>query len=384
MKKGQKLIDEKLLEHIFTHEEIESKDVLEKEFLKYGDRRYFSIAYNALINLKILTSKGQLNKKYKIIYCFDKINREYIIAFLLPSFHKYYSHYELTYDESKDLEKELRKDIYIKVCNKVNEQKALLVDKKSISEFLHEIGVFKNKKVNPIYLIDKKSNKINFNKDELEDLKKGLIQLIEDFFSLFQSGMFAFLQDTTMHPNPGQSIVYKIRKDVYKGYLNGIKEYINDGLYRLINDHKNGAKYKELPSEKFTENIRHNSFRDVLNAILHDNKETITTEFINNIIIGYYDDSQSLEKTYTKKSIDRVREDIIRVLLLLGIITGKKNRGLYPIIEIKDKTYRMNSITKIRTIKDILGPISSIQKEEDISPIHKKLIMDIFNFSKKK
>ena len=31
MKKGQKLIDEKLLEHIFTHEEIESKDVLEKE-----------------------------------------------------------------------------------------------------------------------------------------------------------------------------------------------------------------------------------------------------------------------------------------------------------------------------------------------------------------
>ena len=82
MKKGQKLIDEKLLEHIFTHEEIESKDVLEKEFLKYGDRRYFSIAYNALINLKILTSKGQLNKKYKIIYCFDKINREYIIVFL--------------------------------------------------------------------------------------------------------------------------------------------------------------------------------------------------------------------------------------------------------------------------------------------------------------
>ena len=44
----------------------------------------------------------------------------------------------------------------------------------------------------------------------------------------------------------------------------------------------------------------------------------------------------------------------------------------------------MNSITKIRTIKDILGPISSIQKAEDISPINKKLIMDIFNFSKKK
>ena len=384
MKKGQKLIDEKLLEHIFTHEEIESKDVLEKEFLKYGDRRYFSIAYNALINLKILTSKGQLNKKYKIIYCFDKIDREYIIAFLLPSFHKYYSHYELTYDESKSLEKELRKDIYIKICNKVNEQKALLVDKKSISEFLHEIGVFKNKKVNPIYLIDKKSNKINFNKNELEDLKKGLIQLIEDFFLLLQDGMFDFLEDIEMHPNPGKSIVYKIRNNFYKEYLNGIKDYISDGLYRLINDHKNGAKYKELPSEKFTENIRHNSFRDVLNAILHDNKETITTEFINNIIIGYHDDSQSLEKTYTKKSIDRVREDIIRVLLLLGIITGKKNRGLYPIIEIKDKTYRMNSITKIRTIKDILGPISSIQKEEDISPIHKKLIMDIFNFSKKK
>ena len=383
MKKGQKLIDKKLLEHIFTNEEIESKDDLEDKFLEYGDRRYFSIAYNALINLNILTSKGQLNKKYKIIYCFDKIDREYIIAFLLPSFHKYYSHYELTYDESKSLEKELRKDIYIKICNKVNEQKALLVDKKSISGFLHEIGVFKNKKINPIYLIDGESKKINFNKDELEDLKKGLIQLIEDFFLLLQDGMFAFLQDIEMHPNPGQSIVYKIRKDVYKGYLNGIKEYINDGLYRLINDHKNGAKYKELPSEKFTENIRHNSFRDVLNAILHDNKETITTEFINNIIIGYYDDSQSLEKTYTKKSIDRVREDIIRVLLLLGIITGKKNRGLYPIIEIKDKTYRMNSITKIRTIKDILGQISSIQKEEDISPIHKKLIMDIFNFSKK-
>ena len=171
-----------------------------------------------------------------------------------------------------------------------------------------------------------------------------------------------------------------IDNSIYTGMTNDLNKRINEHLTK----DKNGAKYKELPSEKFTENIRHNSFRDVLNAILHDNKETITTEFINNIIIGYYDDSQSLEKTYTKKSIDRVREDIIRVLLLLGIITGKKNRGLYPIIEIKDKTYRMNSITKIRTIKDILGPISSIQKEEDISPIHKKLIMDIFNFSKKK
>jgi hypothetical protein len=192
--------------------------------------------------------------------------------------------------------------------------------------------------------------------------------------------MFAFLQDTTMHPNPGQSIVYKIRNNLYKGYLKGIKEYINDGLYRLINNYKNGAKYRELPAEKFTENIRHNAFRDVLNAILHDNKETIETEFIDQIIINCY----TFKEDCTKKSIDRIREDIIRVLSLLGIITGKKNKGLYPIIEIKDKTYRMNSITKIRTIKDILGPISSIQKEEDISPIHKKLIMDIFNFSKKK
>ncbi|MDX9899859.1 MAG: hypothetical protein RBT22_00015 [Aliarcobacter sp.] len=188
------------------------------------------------------------------------------------------------------------------------------------------------------------------------------------------------MQDTTMHPNPGQSIVYKIRNNLYKGYLKGIKEYINDGLYRLINNYKNGAKYRELPAEKFTENIRHNAFRDVLNAILHDNKETIETEFIDQIIINCY----TFKEDCTKKSIDRIREDIIRVLSLLGIITGKKNKGLYPIIEIKDKTYRMNSITKIRTIKDILGPISSIQKEEDISPIHKKLIMDIFNFSKKK
>ena len=70
--------------------------------------------------------------------------------------------------------------------------------------------------------------------------------------------------------------------------------------------------------------------------------------------------------------------------MICKIVTGKKKKDFYPIIEIKDKTYRMNSITKIRTIKDILGPISSIQKEEDISPIHKKLIMDIFNFSKKK
>ena len=384
MKKGQKLIDEKLLEHIFTNKEIESKDVLEKEFLKYGDRRYFGIAYNALINLNILTSKGQLNKKYKIIYCFDKIDREYIIAFLLPSFHKYYFHYELTYDESKDLEKSLRKDIYIDICNNVNEQKSLLNEKHNISEFLHKIGVLKNKQINSIYLKNYKKNKINFNKDQLEDLKKGLIQLIEDFFLLLQDGMFDFLEDIEMHPNPGKSIVYKIRNNFYKEYLNGIKDYISDGLYRLIKDYKDKAKYSELLTDKFSKNIRDNSFRDVLNDILHYNKETIEPEFINKIIISYYDDSLSLEKTYTKKSIDRVREDIIRVLSLLGIITDKKNKGLYPIIEIKDKTYRMNSITKIRTIKDILGPISSIQKAEDISPINKKLIMDIFNFSKKK
>ena len=378
MKKGQKLIDEKLLEHIFTHEKIGSKDVLENAFLKYGDRRYFGIAYNALINLGILTSTGQLNKKYKRIYSFDKNTREYIIAFLLPSFHKYYSHYELTYDESKSLEKELRKKIYINICNKVNEKKDLLIDKKSISEFLHEIGVFKNKKVNPVYLIDEKSNKINFNKNELEDFKKCLIQLIEDFFLLLQSGMFAFLQDIKIHPNPGQSIVYKIKNDLYKDYLNGIKKYINDGLYRLINDYKDGAKYKELPAEKFIENIRHNAFRNVLNAILHDNKQTIDTEFIDKIIINCY----TFKEDCTKKSIDRIREDIIRILSLLSIITGKKKKGFYPIAEIKDKTYRMDSITKIQSIKDILGPISSIKKVSDISDINKKLIMDIFNFSK--
>ena len=45
MKKGQKLIDEKLLEHIFTHEEIESKDVLEKKFFtKSGCISFFRIS----------------------------------------------------------------------------------------------------------------------------------------------------------------------------------------------------------------------------------------------------------------------------------------------------------------------------------------------------
>ena len=74
------------------------------------------------------------------------------------------------------------------------------------------------------------------------------------------------------------------------------KEYINDGLYRLINDHKMVQNIRNYHLKKFTENIRHNSFVHVSNAILHDNKETITIEFINNIIIGYYDDSQSLQQ----------------------------------------------------------------------------------------
>ncbi|PRM99217.1 hypothetical protein [Aliarcobacter cryaerophilus] len=162
---------------------------------------------------------------------------------------------------------------------------------------------------------------------------------------------------------------------MYHDYLISLEEYIIDGLNRLINNYKENASYAVYKESGFSKHERYEVFCKLLDKILFENKTTIHVDYINETI-------KKCNYDLSEKAFSRIREDVIRVLLLSGIITGRKSNNMYPIITITDREYRMNSITKINAIKDILGPISKIKEEKDISITNKKLIMDIFNFSK--
>lgn len=395
MKKNQNLVDKELLEHIFTNEKIESKDVLEKEFLKYGDRRYFSIAYNALINLNILDSEGKLNKDYEEIYKFGENKRRSIINFLLPNFQKFYYHYRLTYNDSKDKQITNRESIFEEVINILisTPQFSNITSSEINSNFLHKIGIFKNKKLSPD-LIEKIEdiNSIYFDQKELEieidEIKKGIIKFIKDYIDLYEEKKYFFndlYYEKKKAPSPGKRIIYALRKKTYEPYLLYFSEYINDGLNRLINKKKDDVKLEEYNSELFNDdrikdNIRDYAFKEILSLILKNEgfkNNCISLAIVDSCITKcalYYNEPSD-------DAIERIRTDIVKAFKILGIFTGYEKDFGYKLIRIKDNTYRMNPFTKVETIKNILGSLSDFTNEK-IPPENIKLVLKIFNFLK--
>ncbi len=394
MKKNQNLIDKELLEHIFTHKKIESKDVLEKEFLKYGDRRYFSIAYNALINLSILDSEGQLNKDYEKIYKYNKKNRRSIINFLLPNFQKFYYHYRLTYNDSKEKQIINRESIFEEVINILisTPEYTNITSSEIDSYFLHKIGIFKNKKLSPD-LIKKieDMNSIYFDQEELEieidEIKKGVIKFIKDYIDLYEEKEHFFndlYYEKKKAPSPGKRIIYALRKKNYEPYLLYFSKYINDGLNRLINEKKDDVKLEEYNSELFDytirDNIRDYAFKEILSLILKNEgfeNNSISLAIVDSCITKcalYYSEPSD-------DAIERIRTDIVNAFKILGIFTGYQQDFGYKLIHIVDNTYRMNPFTKVETIKNILGSLSDFTNEK-IPPENIELVLKIFNFSK--
>ena len=395
MKKNQNFVDKKLLEHIFTHKKIESKDDLEDKFLEYGDRRYFSIAYNALINLNILNSEGQLNKDYEKIYKFDEKNRKSIINFLLPNFQKFYYHHRLTYTDSKERQIINRESIFEEVINILisTPQYTNITSSKIDSSFLHKIGIFKNKKLNPD-LIKKieEINLIHFDEEELEieidEIKKGVIKFIKDYIDLYEEKKHYFndlYYEKKKAPSPGKKIIYALRKKTYEPYLLYFSEYINDGLNRLINEKKDDVKIEEYNSELFNDdrindNIRDYAFKEILSLILKN--EGFKNNCISLAIVDSCITKCSLYYSIpSDDAIERIRTDIVKAFKILGIFTGYEKDFGYKLIHIEDNTYRMNPFTKVETIKNILGSLSDFTKEK-ISRENIELVLKIFNFSK--
>lgn len=395
MKKNQNLVDKKLLEHIFTHKEIEPKNDLEDKFLEFGDRRYFSIAYNALINLNILNSEGQLNEDYKKICEFDEKNRKSIINFLLPNFQKFYYHHRLTYNDSKEKQIINRESIFEEVINILisTPQYTNITSSKIDSSFLHKIGIFKNKKLNPD-LIKKieEINLIHFDEEELEieidEIKKGTIKFIKDYIDLYEEKKHYFYDlyyEKGKAPSPGKKIIYALRKKTYEPYLLYFSEYINDGLNRLINKKKDDVKQEEYNSELFNDdrikdNIRDYAFKEILSLILKNEgfeNNCISLAIVDSCITKcalYYNEPSD-------DAIERIRTDIVKAFKILGIFTGYEKDFGYKLIHIKDNTYRMNPFTKVETIKNILGSLSDFTNEK-ISRENIELVLKIFNFSK--
>lgn len=169
----------------------------------------------------------------------------------------------------------------------------------------------------------------------------------------------------------------EITDEESKELLDDISTVIHDLLDRFINYST------EAPDELF-ELITHSTFqketsmnvllfKNLLFLILDGNKEVIYDSEINAMYNGMI---EALEWKLSKSSKSNIKTHVIKVFKLLEIFETEK--APYKIVEITDPEWKMNALTKIDSIKDI---IKSISNRKEIPEEDRKIIMGIFNFS---
>jgi hypothetical protein len=175
--------------------------------------------------------------------------------------------------------------------------------------------------------------------------------------------------------------VRRIRREITdeesKKLLDDISTVIHDLLDRFINNST------ELPNQSF-ELITKSSFqketsmnvilfKNLLFLILDGNKEVIYDSEINAMYNGMI---EALEWELSKSSKSNIKRHVIKVFKLLEIFETEK--APYKIVKITDTEWKMNALSKIDSIKDI---VKSISNRHEIPKEDREMIMKIFNFS---
>lgn len=220
---------------------------------------------------------------------------------------------------------------------------------------------------------EKKKKKINF-----------IFNLIIDTVQRYRLRLFQALEIQKGIDNlwiAEDEEVRRIRREITdeesKKLLDDISTVIHDLLDRFINNST------ELPNQSF-ELITKSSFqketsmnvilfKNLLFLILDGNKEVIYDSEINAMYNGMI---EALEWELSKSSKSNIKRHVIKVFKLLEIFETEK--APYKIVKITDTEWKMNALSKIDSIKDI---VKSISNRHEIPKEDREMIMKIFNFS---
>lgn len=182
------------------------------------------------------------------------------------------------------------------------------------------------------------------------------------------------------------------RKDFERGLtlLDTLQNSIADLLDRLICHSKiepyNNYKINTNDDYLFNLLLKDIAFKDILFYILENNKQDVESVYITEKIKQINKDLGDPIKG--KKTLSRNKKEIIDAFFELNIFTGDRQKGLKDVSykvgpttsENFEEDWKMNSLTKVESIKHIVGKLSDINK---ISNEKRKAALKIFNFTYK-
>lgn len=220
---------------------------------------------------------------------------------------------------------------------------------------------------------------------ELEEKKKNLIfSLIVDTVQRYRARLFQALEiqkgidNLWLAEDEAQRITRReITDEESKDILDDISTVIHDLLDRFLNNSNNkpNTSYQLRTHSTFEKETSMNVlfFKKLLFYILDSGKEFIYND---DIVREYEGMIKSLEWGLSTNRKSNLKKEVIKVFKLLGILENDK--APYKVVEITDPDWKMNVLSKIDAIKDI---VKSISRKNEISREDKDVIMKIFNFS---
>lgn len=379
----------KVIEELFSDENIKKRSLKKKLCTKKTQRNSFDLIFKDLKNLNIISENDILNPKYIKVYKIKDDEKSILANSMASNFQEYqneiikfeeilknefladyYTSYENIYDDFVDLKNEL----YISSFQLVN----LLI--KNINFLLNKHKDIKNIK-NP--KIRKYIRKIEIEL-RLRDFLILLNNQKEDFANIQRiiDANYELLKKIVLkNKDPiGEQEDYDFQKTYSRLDKTKIKP---DSEYSMV------VETIKIPYIEYT-------FKGVLIRILQENMQFIDNDDIYGVIASI---ELKYQIEFNKRTKKNIVSKIVPILYLLGLIidetkkTKKKshipnmdfdktqNKPRYKLVEIKEKKYRISLASKVETIQNIVPSISNFKAlEKSLSAQDIEDIKKLFNY----
>lgn len=343
---NQKEINKKLLEYVFTTENLVNIKFIREKMIISNDknsneRKYFDRVFSQLKNVGIIKD-DELNLKYIKVYQYSEMKVKFILESLLPLVEEYIT-------QRYSLMRHFRKSIKNFPCEGENDRLSDKLTSDIIIKYKEYIHRFKN---------IKKENEIK----ELEILEIKYSEYI-DIFQISGIDQPIKILETLKNAilDLLDRLICNISDNIDESYNLDMNK---DSLYKIV--------FKDI------------CFKEVLFYILEGSKESVESEDITDIISNANKSLNFIVKG--KKTKDKYKNQIINALFELKIFVGdrqeKKPNASYTVgpttIGYFDTEWKMNSITKLESILFIVGKLTDIQ---NLSDEKRYSVLKIFNFT---
>lgn len=379
----------KVIEEIFSDENIKKRSLKKKLCTKKTQRNSFDLIFKDLKNLNIISENDILNPKYIKVYKIKDDKKSILANSMASNFQEYqneiikfeeilknefladyYTSYENIYDDFVDLKNEL----YISSFQLVN----LLI--KNINFLLNKHKDIKNIKDQNIRKYIRKIEK----ELKLRDFLTLLNNQKEDFANIQRiiDANYELLKKIVLKNKDliGEQEDYDFQKTYSRLDKTKIKP---DSEYSMV------VETIKIPYIEYT-------FKGVLIKILQENMEFIDNDDIYGVIASI---ESKYQIEFNKKTKKNTVSKIVPILYLLGLIIDEtkkpkkkshipnmdfdktQNKPRYKLVEIKEKKYRISLASKVETIQNIVPSISNFKAlEKSLSAQDIEDIKKLFNY----